>query len=145
MSSNAISSNTLGDDIKAQFLSYIAWVYGISNISPESLGKWPTDLEGHCEFCRDGAGSFQSDNFLCINPFHYIEPELIAATEERIQDELRFCLKGHPNLAGEQGQHEGQTKGKSNDSEASKFSRCYCLVRQHQTSCGSHLSALDNN
>eukprot|EP00039_Didymoeca_costata_P023247 m.6470 g.6470 ORF g.6470 m.6470 type:complete len:536 (+) comp3536_c0_seq1:269-1876(+) len=113
-----ITGSALNDDTKAQFLSYIAWVYGISSIKPANLGQWANDLSGHCDYCRTGAGSFHDDEFVCVNPFHYVPEEEYQEVEARVLQEVSVCLKENPVLPGER-------PAEPVDSKSPK-SRCYC-------------------
>eukprot|EP00729_Bicosta_minor_P007724 gene7724-35434_t len=112
-------------DTKAQFLSYIGWIFGVSGIDPSKIGTWPQDMEGTggCDFCRTKVGTFQSDVYLCINPFHYVKPPKHSAMKIRLAQEMKTCLKDRPVLPGETpaGAHAGA------DQSAASKSRCYCL------------------
>ena len=114
-------------DTKAQFLSYIGWIYGVSETAPCDLGKFPLDVEGGitgCQYCRTRVGLFKSDQLLCINPFHYVPFGKHAALRSRIGREMKTCFKDRDVLPGET--PAGAIPGANASGGASK-SRCYCI------------------
>ena len=67
-------------------------------------------------------GNFQSNVYLCINPFHYVDPAKHSAMKVRIVQEMKTCLKNRAALPGET--PAGSQAGSDKKSKA--MSKCYC-------------------
>jgi hypothetical protein len=117
----SISSGSTAADVKAQFLSYIGWMFGVSNIQPSALGRWPRDMTGHCTNCRTGAGDFESATYLCINPFHYSPHARREHVCRGLEQEIATCIKDRPALPGEAPRELAE-----GESAVGPRSRCYC-------------------
>lgn len=104
-------------DIKAHLLSYVCWLYGISDQSGESLGQWPPNLTGACSFGRNSKPGDDHNEFLCINPFHYVKDfEHEKQLERNVRQRVSFCVKNLPCLEGEK------------PNRRTNKCQCYCLV-----------------
>ena len=83
---------------------YICWLYALSDQQPDLLGQWPTTLESSCEWGHKARSGDENDEFLCINPFHYLAKPGSDDKEdlrERIEDRCNTCIKDEPAIEGE--------------------------------------------
>lgn len=78
MSGRAHTGST--SDVKAHVLSYLVWIYGLSDQPAAEMGKWPPYLSAHCAYGRgarkgarkggDDDDLVRLDEFLCVpTPF----------------------------------------------------------------------------
>eukprot|EP00041_Stephanoeca_diplocostata_P037890 m.1455503 g.1455503 ORF g.1455503 m.1455503 type:complete len:876 (-) comp25120_c0_seq42:1822-4449(-) len=111
-----LQDNNKKCDIKAHLLSYVCWLYGISDQSGESLGQWPPNLTGACSFGRNSKPGDDHNEFLCINPFHYVKDvEHEKRLERNVHQRVSCCTKDLPCLEGE------KPNRRTNNCQ------CYCL------------------
>lgn len=99
------------EDIKAHLLSYICWLYGLSNQTPTELGQWPTKLVSTCKWGHKPRNNDDNDEFLCLNPFHYCAENGGGKDEnlrKRIEDRICTCVKDEPPIEGERLDENGQ-------------------------------------
>eukprot|EP00047_Mylnosiga_fluctuans_P010335 m.15829 g.15829 ORF g.15829 m.15829 type:complete len:539 (-) comp3072_c0_seq1:122-1738(-) len=110
---NAVSRDK--EDLKAHFLSYVIWLFGLSKGA--KLNKWPS-VNGECKYSRRRPGDFGNDEFLCINPFHYVHDEADRAKlAGEITASVNVCLRGQRAMPGERAHPSGES---------------YCFCRQCQ-------------
>jgi hypothetical protein len=65
-----IKLNDFPKDCKAQFLSYICWLFDIGGQSYDELGKF-VESQSSCPYGRKCANAFGNEEFCCLNPLHY--------------------------------------------------------------------------
>ena len=130
--SGKISCTQDQNDIKAQMLTYMCWLYGrnvvgekekMSRWPSEGLKKWPQKCEGEmectgtCDFSRIASSRFRHPAFLCINPMCYYQDEADKeAMKAHIHTAITTCYKDESCLPGEKPRPGSDGK-----------SRCYCL------------------
>lgn len=96
-----ISSTSTKDDTKAHVLSYILWLFGLSEQVPSELGQFPPHLHSTCNFGRVNS-DFRNPEFLCVNPSHYLPDDMSAEDlADRIEQRLTSCFKSMEALPGE--------------------------------------------
>lgn len=104
------ASSAKKEDIKAHLLSYICWLYALSDQQPDQLGQWPTTLESSCDWGHKARSGDENDEFLCINPFHYLAKLGSDDKEdlrEKIEDRCNTCIKDEPAIEGERDDQHG--------------------------------------
>lgn len=134
------------DDIKAHMLSYLCWVYGLSQQVPKELGQWPTGLHCLCDFGHKAKAQEENAEFLCINPFHYLpssdlqeesESECIKRRAAVVMEKLGRCIKNETVVAGERPSDLPLTNLNPTENERAVLgnkSCCYCHeCRTHMT------------
>eukprot|EP00054_Salpingoeca_dolichothecata_P018176 m.111318 g.111318 ORF g.111318 m.111318 type:complete len:541 (-) comp22772_c0_seq3:283-1905(-) len=127
-----LKTSQSSSDIKAQFLSYIVWLYGLTDIQPSELGRWP-EISGCCSFARECKAGFRNNDMYCINPFHFM-PSLAESNklEQRLLQELNTCLRSQPALPDEQSRRDGN-------------SFCHCLTCQRNFMDEARIKAMNED